>query len=237
MQRNVLRCLTFTGVALTTGCGDSGPSNAPPLAQMHWACPALRCEFQDMSTDDGAVISWSWTFGDGNSATDQHPVHTFATPDTYSVSLTVKDGEDLESTATQQVVAKAPVVAPLTCADGSAPGGFVRCKLSLEHEAGFRVVLTERCAARGNTFRLILPVFDTLTTDGCYEPTPKEWIYPGPFAAGTEIDAEFIAPLLASPPRVIVADSYPQWTLKYEDGADSDFDDLVVTITAMPTGN
>jgi PKD repeat protein len=237
MQRYILRCFTLTGVALSTGCGESGPSNAPPLAQMHSACAALRCEFKDMSTDDVVVTSWSWTLGDGDSATDQHLVHTFATPDTYSVSLTVTDGEGLWSTATQAVVARAPVVAPLTCADASAPGGFVRCKLNLEHEAGFRVVLTEKCAARGNTFRLILPVLDTLTTDGCYEPSPKERTYPGPFAAGTDIDAEIIAPLLASPPQVVVTDSYPVWTLKYEDGADLDFNDLVVTITALPTGN
>jgi hypothetical protein len=27
------------------------------------------------------------------------------------------------------------------------------------------------------------------------------------------------------------------WTLTYEDGADSDFNDITLTLTALPTGN
>jgi hypothetical protein len=237
MHRSAWRLFSFTGLALHTACAGSEPSNAAPVARIHSVCAALRCEFQDMSTDDVAVTTWSWVLGDGNFSTERHPVHTFAAPDTYSVTLTVSDGEGLESTAVEEVAALPPVVSPLTCADGSAPGGFVRCTLTLEHEAGFRVLLTERCQARGNMFRVILPILDTLTTDGCNEPAPKERTYPGPFAAGTAIDAEIIAPLLASPPQVVVTDSYPVWTLRYEDGADRDFNDLVIVISALPTGN
>lgn len=39
-----------------------------------------------------------WDFGDGNTSTDQNPTHTFATPNTYSVSLSVTN--DLECTTT-----------------------------------------------------------------------------------------------------------------------------------------
>jgi hypothetical protein len=31
--------------------------------------------------------------------------------------------------------------------------------------------------------------------------------------------------------------AYPEWTLSYEDGMDTDFNDLSITITAMPTGS
>jgi len=35
------------------------------------------------------VDSWLWNFGDGATSTDRSPVHLYATPGTYSVSLTV----------------------------------------------------------------------------------------------------------------------------------------------------
>jgi len=39
------------------------------------------------------------------------------------------------------------------------------------------------------------------------------------------------------PPRLKVSGEYPVWTLTYEDGGDSDFNDLHMTLTALPTGN
>jgi hypothetical protein len=38
------------------------------------------------------LSGWSWTFGDGNSSTEQNTVHTFATEGTYEVCLTVQNG-------------------------------------------------------------------------------------------------------------------------------------------------
>jgi len=47
----------------------------------------LTVQFTDQST--GNPISWSWSFGDGSSvnATVQHPVHTYDSANTYTVSL------------------------------------------------------------------------------------------------------------------------------------------------------
>ncbi|HAD14862.1 MAG TPA: hypothetical protein DCF33_20735 [Saprospirales bacterium] len=42
------------------------------------------------NTSQGAV-SYSWNFGDGNSSTDQNPVHTYANPGTYTVSLSASN--------------------------------------------------------------------------------------------------------------------------------------------------
>ncbi len=42
---------------------------------------------------------YTWTFGDGNSATDENPVHTYAAPGTYSVSLIARNSagcDDIE---------------------------------------------------------------------------------------------------------------------------------------------
>ena len=35
-------------------------------------------------------LAWSWDFGDGGTSTAQNPTHTYATPGTYSVTLTVR---------------------------------------------------------------------------------------------------------------------------------------------------
>ncbi len=47
----------------------------------------LTVNFTDQSA--GAIAQWSWSFGDGSTSTAQNPTHTYATPGTYTVSLTV----------------------------------------------------------------------------------------------------------------------------------------------------
>jgi hypothetical protein len=154
------------------------------------------------------------------------------------VTLNVTDAEGLTSSKTRSVDPKDPVVTQLSCVDGSAPGGFVACTLKMEQEGGFKIVLnSSSCEAHGNIFRTTIPVGATLTEDGCYEKPGKEIVFSGPFAAGTEISAEVVAPLLANPPRLRVDGAYPVWTLTYEDGADSDFNDMNLTLTALPSGN
>ncbi len=47
--------------------------------------------FTDLSFDqNGSIASWNWDFGDGNSSTEQSPVHTYDTG-AYTVVLTVTD--------------------------------------------------------------------------------------------------------------------------------------------------
>jgi PKD repeat protein len=46
----------------------------------------LDVTFEDLSAN--APTSWSWLFGDGNSSALRNPVHTYATPGNYTVSLT-----------------------------------------------------------------------------------------------------------------------------------------------------
>jgi hypothetical protein len=93
------------------------------------------------------------------------------------------------------------------------------------------------CQAHGNLFRITAPLTGTLTSDGCYEQAGKELVFAAAFPAGTEISAEMVAPVLDNPPRLRVSGSYPEWTLTYEDGMDQDFNDMVLTLTALPTGN
>jgi len=71
---------------------------APPVANFT-GTPAsgtapFSVIFNDTSTNTPA--SWFWTFGDDTNATIQNPVHTYAAPGNYSVSLNVTndDGTD-----------------------------------------------------------------------------------------------------------------------------------------------
>jgi PKD repeat protein len=45
--------------------------------------------FHDQSTADGSITGYSWSFGDGNSSTQQHPEHTYSHAGVYEVCLTV----------------------------------------------------------------------------------------------------------------------------------------------------
>lgn len=48
--------------------------------------------FTDLSFDeDGSIASWNWDFGDGESSTEQSPVHLYSAIGEYEVFLTVTD--------------------------------------------------------------------------------------------------------------------------------------------------
>jgi YD repeat-containing protein len=52
------------------------------------------------SDHDGTISSYSWSFGDGTTSTGATPVHAYATPSTYAVTLTVMDNNGGQSSAT-----------------------------------------------------------------------------------------------------------------------------------------
>jgi len=242
MRTTIWLAAIVAGAGLVTACKDSGskldPVNEAPQAKFSFQCAALRCDFSDASTDDAGVASWSWSFGDQADASVRNPVHMYSNAGSFPVTLTVTDAEGEPSTVTHQAVATLPAVTSLSCVDASAPGGFVSCTLRLEEEAGFKVVMnTSSCEAHGNLFRITAPVTGTLTNDGCYEQDGKQLVFAAAFPAGTEISAEMVAPLLDNPPQLRVSGSYPEWVLTYEDGVDQDFNDMVMTLTALPTGN
>jgi PKD repeat protein len=71
------------------------PAAAFAVSPENGAAP-LTVSFTDTST--GGPTSWTWDFGDGTSSSEQHPVHTYTVPGTYSVSLTVSSTEGTGST-------------------------------------------------------------------------------------------------------------------------------------------
>lgn len=55
----------------------------------------LTLSFYDASM--GAVQSWHWDFGDGNTSTEQNPEHTYATSGIYTVTLDIETLDGCES--------------------------------------------------------------------------------------------------------------------------------------------
>jgi len=64
----------------------------------------------------GAVVSYVWNFGDGNTTTVTSPIitHVYVTPGTYNVTLTVIDDDELSSSDSETVLIEAqPTGIPL----------------------------------------------------------------------------------------------------------------------------
>jgi PKD repeat protein len=67
--------------------------------------------FQDSSQALNGIVSYQWNFGDGNSANTTSPLHNYASPGRYPVSLTVTDGKGCTAIKYDTaVVAQRPLV-------------------------------------------------------------------------------------------------------------------------------
>ena len=87
----------------------SGTGNLPPTANFTYVVNNLSVTFTDTSTDsDGSIVSWLWAFGDGATTTVQNPVHSYLTPGTYNVTLTVTDDDGAQNSITKPVTVTAP---------------------------------------------------------------------------------------------------------------------------------
>lgn len=79
------------------------------------ACSGSPNAFTDQSVPlDGDVSSWLWQFGDGGSSTEENPLHTYASPGNYSVTLTVANSYGCTASSSQSTVtvfAAPPVLA------------------------------------------------------------------------------------------------------------------------------
>lgn len=72
----------------------------------------LTVPFTDRSVAGGdPIVGWRWTFGDGSGSVDQHPVHTYAAPGSYVVTLQVIGEYGVNDTTTYLYEAHAPPVA------------------------------------------------------------------------------------------------------------------------------
>ncbi len=58
----------------------------------------MHITFSGTGSGNHTIVTWFWDFGDGQTSTDQYPVHVFAHTGTYIVCLTVTDSEGNQAT-------------------------------------------------------------------------------------------------------------------------------------------
>lgn len=93
--------------------GGHAPSNRPPTGSIGMALEGqaitgvTNVDFSATASDrDGDSLTFSWNFGDGNTAIGQNVSHVFAREGTLTVTLTVSDGRGGSGTSTATVTAR-----------------------------------------------------------------------------------------------------------------------------------
>lgn len=79
--------------------------DTPPVADFTasptYGSEPLTVNFTDASTSHDGITSWNWTFGDGETSTEQNPIHTYTSAGLYTVSLTVSEADGDNHTETK----------------------------------------------------------------------------------------------------------------------------------------
>lgn len=215
-------------------------TSATVQASFDATCTGLECTIDNTSTANGAVTTYAWNFGDGQTSTLEEPgtvTYDVTTPTTFTISLVVTS-DGVPSQATKQI--RVSPAATLTCNN-------VDCALHLDQAATVVVTLTARdCETHGNTFVITAPAIDTLFTDGCFSPVAPDagssFTLNGgaAYEAGTDLEAEVLTGVAgAENPQLQVTGNFQDgWTLSFDDGfvgvGEPDFNDLVIRVVATP---
>ena len=79
--------------------------NTPPTVDFSWSSVGTEVQFESQANDvDGSIISYSWDFGDGSPLSGEvNPVHRYALPGTYSVTLIVTDDDGVPNSISKNV--------------------------------------------------------------------------------------------------------------------------------------
>jgi PKD repeat protein len=94
------------------------PDAVPPTAAFTATATGLSISVDGSgSTDDGAITSYAWTFGDDTSGTGVTTSHTYAAAGTYSVTLTVTDDDSTTGTVSHDVTVTVPQGPPAIAGD------------------------------------------------------------------------------------------------------------------------
>jgi len=90
------------------------PVNELPIAAYTVDCTNLACLFDASASqdNDGTIESYTWNFGDGNSASGITPMHDYTTAGTYTVQLTVTDNNGGSSTKSNTITVTQAIYDP-----------------------------------------------------------------------------------------------------------------------------
>ncbi len=106
IQEPLLDVRSFTPTLVENGVP---PVNQAPTASFTYECTDLTCTFDGSASSDPDTdpLTYSWTFGDGATAAGVTTSHAYDAAGTYTVTLTVSDGE-LTGGTTKSVTVTAP---------------------------------------------------------------------------------------------------------------------------------
>jgi PKD repeat protein len=80
-----------------------------PVTDFSSVVSFLTATLTNLTTDpDGTALTYVWNFGDGATSAAANPVHVYANPGTYTVTLTATNAAGLSSSMSHQVVAASP---------------------------------------------------------------------------------------------------------------------------------
>ncbi|MGC3995350.1 MAG: PKD domain-containing protein [Propionicimonas sp.] len=95
---------------------DGGTQNEPPTASFQVDCADLTCTFDGSASNDpdGALASYAWEFGDGDTRTTSNSTvsHTYAAAGSYEARLVVTDDGGLTDGTTRTFDVSAPPPEP-----------------------------------------------------------------------------------------------------------------------------
>ncbi len=109
-------------VKITVGAAANQPPVATASASPTSGTAPLLVSFSGSATDpDGTIASYSWTFGDGASSTQQNTSHTYQAGGAFTATLTARDNAGATGTATVRITVGAPANQPPTATASASP--------------------------------------------------------------------------------------------------------------------
>ncbi|TFW00235.1 PKD domain-containing protein [Leifsonia flava] len=102
--------LSSTDVAAHYALGTGVTPNAAPTASFTSTSGVLTADVDGSASadSDGTISSYSWSFGDGGTATGPTATHAYTAGGTYTVTLTVTDNQGATATTSSSVVVASP---------------------------------------------------------------------------------------------------------------------------------
>lgn len=101
--------LLLASLACGGSAGEGSPAGTGPIARLEVEVRDLTVSVDDAgsSAAGGGPLSHAWSFGDGATAVGRTPPpHTYATAGTYTITLTVSDGDVARAASTAVTVAQ-----------------------------------------------------------------------------------------------------------------------------------